>query len=135
MGVLIRVLQPADVDAATAIFALGMRETIVAGIQDKLLAPKAALAGVALAALPVFVCWAGFTTEAAAALALALIALLIGVFVLLPKKIAHDYINKSLATDMKVSRQNRASCPCSVLCAIGRAAATPHSPSSHSACC
>ena len=91
-GFIIRPLEPKDVPAARALFASGMRETLIWGLRAELLRPTVPKGAIA------------FATAAAAlyfprAVSIALCALFL--FALAgPKKIARDYISKSLSDDM-----------------------------------
>ena len=98
-GVTIRPIRPADEGAACALFASGMRETIISGLRRELMridAPRAAAL-------------AGITATAALALPMRYVALVLGVSAIgvagaiaaVPRKIAHGYVTEALGKDMR----------------------------------
>jgi septum formation protein len=98
-GIAIRPIRPSDEEGARDLFASGMRETIATGLRQELRrldatrgATLAAVAAAAALALPV--------RHVALVFGTALLAFA-GTMYALPRKIADDYVAKSLATDMR----------------------------------
>ena len=98
-GVTIRLLRPGDEQAARALFAAGMRETIVPGLRQELLRADATRAAVVAGAAATVALAVPPRTAliVAAAAALGVVAAVCA----LPPLLARGYIRKSLATDLR----------------------------------
>jgi GNAT superfamily N-acetyltransferase len=103
----VRTLLPSDVPAACDLFAAGMAQTITCGLRRELLSfsvPRTGGMLLLFAACHAASMWLELWPRSpAAALTLTALlpaALILLVYVVMPRKAAFDYINKSLSTDM-----------------------------------
>jgi|EP01043_Picozoa_sp_COSAG02_P024491 hypothetical protein len=100
-GITVRPLRPDDVAAATALFVGGMTETLDGGARRSM-AARCAIAGAAAAVAVAAAADRVLKLQPSRTVALALLPIGASVAVCMyaPRKIASDYVNSCLATDM-----------------------------------